>query len=108
MCAEHQGDHSPTRGQGGEDADQEEQRALVERARPGLFARGGVAMVRWYQRYLSPLKPPVCRFHPSCSQYTLEAIERYGDILNIAATGAIAKKGRMDEGRVVFDGMAWT
>lgn len=78
MCAEHQGDHSPTRGQGGEDADQEEQGALVERARPGLFARGGVAMVRWYQRYLSPLKPPVCRFHPSCSQYTLEAIERYG------------------------------
>ena len=52
--------------------------ALVERARPGFFARGGVAMVRWYQRYLSPLKPPVCRFHPSCSQYTLEAIERYG------------------------------
>ena len=30
--------------------------------------------IRLYRRYLSPLKPPMCRFHPTCSQYALEAI----------------------------------
>ncbi len=31
-----------------------------------------------YQRFLSPLTPPSCRFTPSCSRYMLVAIERYG------------------------------
>jgi hypothetical protein len=31
-----------------------------------------------YQRWLSPLKPPSCRFTPTCSQYAAEAITRYG------------------------------
>lgn len=31
-----------------------------------------------YQRWLSPLKPPSCRFTPTCSQYAVEAIARYG------------------------------
>lgn len=43
-----------------------------------LGARLGIGLVRGYQRYLSPLKPPVCRFYPTCSHYTLVAIERYG------------------------------
>jgi len=34
--------------------------------------------IRFYRRFLSPLKPPVCRFYPTCSQYGLEAIEKYG------------------------------
>ena len=37
-----------------------------------------VALIRLYQRYLSPLLPPSCRFTPSCSQYTIEAISKYG------------------------------
>lgn len=36
------------------------------------------APIRFYRRYLSRLKPPMCRFHPTCSEYALEAIERHG------------------------------
>ncbi|MBE7035484.1 MAG: membrane protein insertion efficiency factor YidD [Ruminococcaceae bacterium] len=35
-------------------------------------------IIRLYQRYLSPLKKPCCRFYPSCSQYALEAITKHG------------------------------
>lgn len=34
--------------------------------------------IRGYQKYLSPLLGKNCRFYPTCSQYTYEAIERYG------------------------------
>lgn len=34
--------------------------------------------IMMYQRWLSPLKPPSCRFVPTCSQYASEAITRYG------------------------------
>ncbi len=33
-----------------------------------------------YQRWLSPLKPPCCRFIPTCSEYALEAINKYGPL----------------------------
>jgi hypothetical protein len=36
------------------------------------------AGIRFYRRFISPLKPPTCRFHPTCSQYALEAIEAHG------------------------------
>ncbi len=36
------------------------------------------ALIRGYQRVISPLLPPSCRFHPSCSQYALEAVTRHG------------------------------
>ena len=35
-------------------------------------------LIRGYQRTLSPLLPQSCRFHPSCSQYALEAVGRHG------------------------------
>lgn len=38
------------------------------------------APVRFYRRFLSPLKPPTCRFYPTCSQYALEAIEVHGAV----------------------------
>ena len=40
--------------------------------------RALVALVRWYQRVVSPLSPPTCRFTPTCSQYAAEALGRYG------------------------------
>lgn len=36
--------------------------------------------IKSYRKYISPLKRPCCIFYPTCSQYTLEAIERYGAI----------------------------
>jgi putative membrane protein insertion efficiency factor len=35
-------------------------------------------LVRGYQRLLSPLLPAHCKYHPSCSQYALEALREYG------------------------------
>lgn len=38
-----------------------------------------LAPIRFYRRFLSPLKPaPTCRFHPTCSQYAVEAVTRHG------------------------------
>lgn len=35
-------------------------------------------LIRFYRRFISPLKPKTCRFHPTCSAYALEAVERHG------------------------------
>ena len=37
-----------------------------------------IALVKFYRRYISPLKPPCCRFIPTCSEYALEALQKYG------------------------------
>ena len=37
-----------------------------------------LALIRGYQKHVSPLTPPSCRFIPTCSQYAVEAIEKYG------------------------------
>ena len=37
-----------------------------------------LALIRFYQKRISPGLPPRCRYCPTCSQYALEAIERYG------------------------------
>jgi len=61
-------------------------------ARPGVSdfvgraVRGGgpgmktvaLQLIRFYQRFISPAFPPSCRFTPTCSQYSYEAINRYG------------------------------
>lgn len=49
---------------------------MVERR--GIGTRIGLAAVQGYQRYVSPMSGPNCRFQPTCSQYTAEAIERFG------------------------------
>ena len=35
-------------------------------------------LIRGYQWFLSPVLPPACRFHPTCSEYAFEAITRWG------------------------------
>mgnify|MGYP000341550042 FL=1 len=40
--------------------------------------RAMLALIRFYQRQISPWFPRRCRFSPTCSQYALEAIEKYG------------------------------
>ena len=37
-----------------------------------------ISMTNFYRKYISPLKGPSCRFYPTCSQYALQAIEKYG------------------------------
>lgn len=36
--------------------------------------------LRFYQKFISPLTPPSCRFTPTCSQYAIEAITKHGPI----------------------------
>ena len=47
-------------------------------SRVGLPARAGLALVRFYQRWLSRLKPPTCRYYPTCSEYAARAIAARG------------------------------
>jgi putative membrane protein insertion efficiency factor len=37
-----------------------------------------LAIIRGYQRFVSPSLPSACRFHPTCSEYTYQAIEEHG------------------------------
>ena len=37
-----------------------------------------LALIRFYRNQISPLRAPCCRYIPTCSQYALEAVERYG------------------------------
>ncbi|MBR1949659.1 MAG: membrane protein insertion efficiency factor YidD [Bacteroidales bacterium] len=42
-----------------------------------------IALVRFYQICISPLKPATCRFTPTCSAYAIEALRKYGPIKGI-------------------------
>ncbi len=37
-----------------------------------------ILMIRGYQKFISPLFPPKCRFYPTCSTYFIQALEKYG------------------------------
>lgn len=37
-----------------------------------------LALIRFYRKFISPLRPPCCRFVPTCSAYAMEAIEVHG------------------------------
>jgi len=42
--------------------------------------RALLVLIRFYRRTISPLRPPCCRFIPTCSEYALEAVEKYGAV----------------------------
>ena len=46
--------------------------------KPKLSRRAVQAPIHVYRKFISPFKPPTCRFYPTCSQYALEAIEIHG------------------------------
>ncbi|MBR4083342.1 MAG: membrane protein insertion efficiency factor YidD [Lachnospiraceae bacterium] len=39
-----------------------------------------ITLIKWYRKYISPMKRTKCPYVPSCSEYGLEAIEKYGAI----------------------------
>ncbi len=43
-----------------------------------LLALPAILIVKAYRLIISPLKPPSCRFYPTCSTYALEALSKYG------------------------------
>ncbi len=55
--------------------------------------------IRFYQRRISPLFPPKCRYYPTCSHYALEAIEVHG-----VFKGLILAIGRLMRCNIFFPG----
>jgi putative membrane protein insertion efficiency factor len=45
-----------------------------------LLAKPLIWLVRGYQLFISPFVPPSCRFHPTCSHYAIEALQRHGAV----------------------------
>lgn len=45
-----------------------------------LLAKALICPIRFYQRFISPLTPPSCRFTPTCSQYAVEALQKHGPV----------------------------
>ena len=45
-----------------------------------------LAVLRFYKRFVSPLLPMACRFHPTCSAYSYEAVERHGVVKGLFMT----------------------
>ena len=46
--------------------------------------RAALAALGWYKSSVSPLLPPACRYTPTCSEYAMEAVERYGVLRGVA------------------------
>ena len=50
----------------------------MESKRQGIVARGFTVAIRGYQKYISPLLGAHCIYTPTCSEYALQAIRKYG------------------------------
>ncbi|NLZ53574.1 MAG: membrane protein insertion efficiency factor YidD [Thermoanaerobacteraceae bacterium] len=46
-----------------------------------MLKKSIILMIQFYKRFISPLKPKSCRFYPTCSDYALAAIEKYGVVI---------------------------
>lgn len=47
-------------------------------SRGGWLARMVIGAIQFYRHMISPLRPPSCRFMPTCSQYAVDALSEYG------------------------------
>ena len=45
-----------------------------------------IALIRLYQRFISPLTGSACRFHPTCSSYSIQSLEKFGTLKGIGLT----------------------
>ena len=55
-----------------------------------ILGRGLIGILELYRTMISPFVGPACRFHPSCSQYAIEAIEKHGPL-----AGMVRAAGRL-------------
>ena len=49
-----------------------------------MFANILLALLKFYKHIISPLLPPACRFYPTCSEYMMQAIIKYGPLKGVA------------------------
>ncbi|MBQ6669286.1 MAG: membrane protein insertion efficiency factor YidD [bacterium] len=64
-----------------------------------MFKKTLLFLIRFYQRFISPLKGRSCRFYPTCSQYAYEAIVKYGVVKGVwMATKRILRCHPFNEG----------
>lgn len=52
----------------------------IRRSVSRLAASALILPIRFYQRVISPLTPPCCRFTPTCSHYAIEALQKHGPL----------------------------
>ena len=65
----------------------------------GVLARAAISMIQTYRHMVSPLRPPTCRFMPTCSQYAVDALTTYGAFRGIwLALVRLAKCGPWHSG----------
>lgn len=63
-----------------------------------------LALIRFYRGAVSPFTAPSCRFIPSCSQYALEAVEKYGAIRgSVLAARRLARCHPFYRGGRIYD-----
>ncbi len=43
-----------------------------------------IYLIKFYQKFISPLKPPVCKYYPTCSCYAVKSLEKFGIIKGTA------------------------
>jgi uncharacterized protein len=62
-----------------------------------------VAPVRFYQRFVSPVLPRRCKYHPSCSQYAVDAVRRFGILRGVVlAAWRLVRCNPLSDGGVDF------
>ena len=61
---------------------------VISSSAAGLFAETAVYIIKFYKLFISPLLPASCRYYPSCSDYSIQAIRRFG----IARGGYLAAR----------------